>query len=191
MPVAMSTYASCLNFPSVSADSLRFVRLNGSAVVHLRATEDQAAFGDRGRGGGGQRGARFEKIEGGCVGGPIRKHQIAGTCATMQDIGVFLKTEIVRYCKQKGLFATLKYIDPAYMIRTVPANSYDRKLCAHLASSAVHGAMAGYTAFTVGHINQYVAMIPISALGKPNRITKSNRSWQRVLAYTGQPSFQN
>jgi 6-phosphofructokinase 1 len=51
--------------------------------------------------------------------------------------------------------------------------------------------MAGYTAFTVGHINQYVAMIPISALGKPNRITKSNRSWQRVLAYTGQPSFQN
>ena len=109
----------------------------------------------------------------------------------MQDIGLFLKTEIVKYCKQKGLLATLKYIDPAYMIRTVPANSYDRRLCAHLASSAVHGAMAGYTSFTVGHINQYVAMIPISALGKPNRITKGNRSWQRVLAYTGQPSFQN
>ena len=87
--------------------------------------------------------------------------------------------------------ATLKYIDPAYMIRTVPANSYDRKLCAHLAGSAVHGAMAGFTSFTVGHINQSVAMIPISSLGKPNRITESNRAWQRVLAYTGQPSFQN
>jgi 6-phosphofructokinase 1 len=77
------------------------------------------------------------------------------------------------------------------MIRTVPANSYDRKFCAHLAASAVHGAMAGYTSFTVGHINQQVAMIPISSIGKPNRITKGNRAWQRVLAYTGQPSFQN
>ncbi len=87
--------------------------------------------------------------------------------------------------------ATLKYIDPAYMIRTVPANCYDRKMCAHLASSAVHGAMAGYTAFTVGHINQFVAMIPVSSLDKPNRITKRNRAWQRLLAYTGQPSFLN
>ena len=77
------------------------------------------------------------------------------------------------------------------MIRTVPANSYDRKMCAHLASSAVHGAMAGYTSFTVGHINQTVAMIPISSIGKPNRVTKDNRSWQRVLAYTGQPYFLN
>ena len=87
--------------------------------------------------------------------------------------------------------ATLKYIDPAYMIRTVPANSYDRKLCAELAANAVHGAMAGFTSFTVGHINQNVAMIPISSLGGPNRINKGNRAWQRVLAYTGQPSFQN
>jgi len=87
--------------------------------------------------------------------------------------------------------STLKYIDPAYMIRTVPANSYDRKLCAHLASSAVHGAMAGYTNFTVGHINGTPAMIPISALGKPNRVEKSNRAWQRLLAQTCQPSFLN
>ena len=77
------------------------------------------------------------------------------------------------------------------MIRTVPANSHDRKMCAHLASNAVHGAMAGYTSFTVGHINQYVAMIPISSLGEPSRIKTNNRAWQRMLAYTGQPCFQN
>jgi 6-phosphofructokinase 1 len=77
------------------------------------------------------------------------------------------------------------------MIRTVPANSYDRKVCAHLASSAVHGAIAGFTNFTVGHINGTPAMIPISALGKPNRVGKSNRAWQRLLALTEQPSFQN
>lgn len=105
---------------------------------------------------------------------------------------MFLKTEIVDYLKKKCQDVTLKYIDPAYMIRTVPANCYDRKMCAHLASSAVHGAMAGFTAFTVGHINQNVAMIPVSCLGdKANRIGKENRAWQRLLAYTGQPSFQN
>lgn len=109
----------------------------------------------------------------------------------MQDIGVFLKTEIVSYLLEKGLKATLKYIDPAYMIRTVAANCYDRKMCAHLSSSAVHGAMAGYTSFTVGHINKYVAMIPISSLDRQNRLSKENRAWQRLLAYTSQPSFQN
>ena len=87
--------------------------------------------------------------------------------------------------------ATLKYIDPAYMIRTVPANSSDRKMCAHLASSAVHGAMAGFTSFTVGHINQHVAMIPVTSLDKPKRVVKDSRTWQRVLAYTGQPFFLN
>ena len=77
------------------------------------------------------------------------------------------------------------------MIRSVPANSYDRKMCSYLASNAVHGAMAGFTAFTVGHINESVAMIPISSIGKPNRIKHNDRAWQRLLAYTGQPSFLN
>lgn len=93
--------------------------------------------------------------------------------------------------KGKGLKATLKYIDPTYMIRTVAANSYDRKMCSILAADAVHGAMAGYTCFTIGHINHYLAMIPISSLGAPNRISPTNRAWQRLLAYTGQPAFQN
>ena len=75
-----------------------------------------------------------------------------------------MKTEIVKYCKEKSLDVTLKFIDPTYMIRTVPANSGDRRICANLANSAVHGAMAGFTAFTVGHINNTVAMIPITSL---------------------------
>jgi 6-phosphofructokinase 1 len=67
------------------------------------------------------------------------------------------------------------------MIRTVPANSYDRKICAHLESSAVHGAMAGFTNFTVGHINETPAMIPISAIGNKtvweNRIEHGKGFW--------------
>ena len=44
------------------------------------------------------------------------------------DIGNFLKDEIVNQGKKDGLEITLKYIDPTYMIRTVPANAHDKNL---------------------------------------------------------------
>lgn len=87
----------------------------------------------------------------------------------------------------------MKYIDPTYMIRTVPAIPHDRKLCTELAWSAVNGAMAGFTGFTVGHVNNSVCMIPLEAIenaGK-NRLVPNYRGWQRLLASTGQPSFLN
>lgn len=46
-----------------------------------------------------------------------------------QDIGAFLQKEIVEYGKKKAMEVTLKYINPTYMIRTVPANALDRKMC--------------------------------------------------------------
>lgn len=110
----------------------------------------------------------------------------------LPDIGAFLKKEIVSYCKDKGIEVTLKYIDPTYMIRTVPAMPSDQIMCGHLASSAVHGAMAGFTGFTAGHVQSSVAMIPLSEIsGKKNKVNLSNRSWQRVLGATDQPSFLN
>lgn len=48
------------------------------------------------------------------------------------------------------------------MIRTVPAMPSDQIMCGHLASSAVHGSMAGFTGFTVGHVQASVAMIPLT-----------------------------
>lgn len=95
------------------------------------------------------------------------------------------------YCKKKNLNATLKYIDPTYMIRTVPANSHDVRMCSELAAAAVHGAMAGFTGFTVGHVNNTPSMIPVSALfGKKNKVDLGSRTWQRVLSGTGQPEFK-
>lgn len=99
-----------------------------------------------------------------------------------------MKDEIVKYCKEKGLKVTLKYIDPTYMIRTVPANSHDVRMCAQLAAAAVHGAMAGFTGFMSGHVNNCLAMIPVSALfGKTGKVDIKGRTWQRLLAGTGQP----
>ena len=46
--------------------------------------------------------------------------------------------------------ADVKYIDPSYIIRTVPTISNDRIYCKILAHNAVHAAFAGYTGITVG-----------------------------------------
>ncbi|CAD8086579.1 unnamed protein product [Paramecium sonneborni] len=80
------------------------------------------------------------------------------------------------------------------MIRTVPANPHDKIMCTQLAQNAVHGAMAGFSGFTVGHVNNRLAYIPIEELlsGKySNRVVADSREWQRLLASTGQPSFLN
>lgn len=44
------------------------------------------------------------------------------------DIGNFLKDEINESAKKDGIDITLKYIDPTYMIRSVPANPHDKNL---------------------------------------------------------------
>jgi 6-phosphofructokinase 1 len=45
--------------------------------------------------------------------------------------------------------ADVKYIDPSYIIRTVPTISNDRIYCKILAHNAVHAAFGGYTGITV------------------------------------------
>lgn len=43
----------------------------------------------------------------------------------MGDIGILLKNEIVKFCKEKGIEPVLKYIDPTYMIRATESNAFD------------------------------------------------------------------
>ena len=57
----------------------------------------------------------------------------------LPKIGEFLKNEIGSYFKSKGEEATVKYIDPSYMIRSVPANATDSLYCMQLGQNAVHG----------------------------------------------------
>ena len=74
----------------------------------------------------------------------------------------FIKDEISNYFSARNIPSTVKYIDPSYMIRSVPANASDAMFCLILAQNAVHGAMAGFTAFSVGLVNNRVVYIPIS-----------------------------
>lgn len=110
------------------------------------------------------------------------------------DIGKFLKEAIVNHAKDKhSLSLTLKYIDPTYAIRSVPANSVDTIMCAKLAQNAVHGAMAGYTGFSIGIVRNSVAFIPVTTLIKAgvNRISMYDRMWQRLMSQNRQISMIN
>jgi 6-phosphofructokinase 1 len=108
------------------------------------------------------------------------------------NIGPLLKEVIPSYAKEKyGMDITLKYIDPTYMVRAVPAIPSDKQLCSVLAQNAVHGAMAGFTNFTCGIVRGVTAFIPIKEITESHEavITPGNRNWWRLVASTGQPSF--
>ena len=54
--------------------------------------------------------------------------------------------------------------------------------------------MAGFTQFSVGHLCGKVGYIPIEELLSnkySNRVDASNKTWLRLLAGNGQPSFLN
>ena len=44
---------------------------------------------------------------------------------SMGVTGEYMKEQIVDYMKKNNLPASIKYIDPSYMIRSVPANAAD------------------------------------------------------------------
>ncbi|NBU99228.1 MAG: ATP-dependent 6-phosphofructokinase [Spirochaetia bacterium] len=106
------------------------------------------------------------------------------------DIGVFLKDTLGKHFKSKNIPVNIKYIDPSYIIRSVPANPEDSIFCGFLAQNAVHAAMAGKTAMVVGTWNNVFTNIPISLAVKERKVLKPDRSylWRAVLAATGQPN---
>uniref|UniRef100_A0A0R0HVU7 Phosphofructokinase domain-containing protein n=1 Tax=Glycine max TaxID=3847 RepID=A0A0R0HVU7_SOYBN len=107
------------------------------------------------------------------------------------DIGPWLSDKIKdHFSMSRKMAVNMKYIDPTYMIRAIPSNASDNIYCTLLAHGAVHGAMAGYTGFTVGPVNSKHAYIPIARVTeKQNKVKLTDRMWARLLASTNQPSF--
>ncbi len=105
------------------------------------------------------------------------------------DIGRFLVDSFDTHFKKIGLEANIKYIDPSYIIRSVPANPTDSVYCLQLAQNAVHAAMAGRTGMVVGQWNNTFVNIPIAmATMKRNTIDPDGQLWRNVLESTGQPA---
>lgn len=108
------------------------------------------------------------------------------------DIGVYLKDRITAYFKEKELEVNLKYIDPSYTIRSVPATSDDSVFCGFLGQNAVHVAMAGKTDAMVGIWNEQFVCVPfeIVTTGR-KKVDLNGELWSSVREATGQPLFKN
>ncbi len=108
----------------------------------------------------------------------------------LRDIGRFLKNEIAVYFEQKQADITIKYIDPSYIIRSLPANANDQVFCNFLGRNAVHAAMAGKTKVLVGHLNDCFVHVPMRlSAGKRKQVNPQGELWRSVLAATGQGSL--
>ena len=103
------------------------------------------------------------------------------------DIGTYLKTEIEKHLKKIGLEINLKYIDPSYMIRSVPANASDSIYCGALGQYAVHAGMAGKTSMLVGLIKDEYVHLPLQIVASGSKVNPEGNVWMRVLETTGQP----
>jgi 6-phosphofructokinase 1 len=105
------------------------------------------------------------------------------------DIGVYLKDSITEFFKREKMELNLKYIDPSYAIRSVPANPYDSVFCTRLAHNAVHAAMSGRTEMIVSRLHMRFVNVPIPlAIRERNTVDPHGDLWMTVLESTGQPS---
>jgi 6-phosphofructokinase 1 len=104
------------------------------------------------------------------------------------DVGVFLRGAIREHFTGIGMETNLKYIDPSYTIRSLPATPHDSAFCLLLGHGAVHAGMSGRTNVVVGFWNHQFTHVPIAmATSARKRIDPEGSLWSSVLASTGQP----
>jgi 6-phosphofructokinase 1 len=110
----------------------------------------------------------------------------------LKDIGLFLKETISTYFADKGIDISIKYIDPSYMIRSLPANANDRVFCNFLGRNSVHAGMAGKTSMLIGHWNNHFVHVPMQVIAdKRKKVDPKGSLWRSTLGATGQGSLKN
>ena len=104
----------------------------------------------------------------------------------LKDIGIHLRDAFKK--EFKGI--DVKYIDPSYMIRSIPTITTDRIYCKVLGQAAVHGAFAGFTDFTVGLVNTHYVMLPTTTIIQSARtVDPKGRQWNRLKTAINQPDL--
>jgi 6-phosphofructokinase 1 len=107
----------------------------------------------------------------------------------LKDIGLFLREKIGSYFRAEKIPVMMRYLDPSYIIRSVPADAEDAILCDQYARNAVHAAMAGKTGLVIGLLHDHFIHVPIEMLAKQvKRVDPNGSIWHAVLATTGQPA---
>jgi 6-phosphofructokinase 1 len=103
------------------------------------------------------------------------------------DIGAFLRDELREAFRASGTPVNVKYIDPSYMIRSLPANARDSNFCLRLGHAAVHAGMVGKTDTVIGSWRRRLTHVPIPlAVSSRKKVDTNGYLWQTVLSVTGQ-----
>ena len=104
-----------------------------------------------------------------------------------KDIGDFLKRHVTEHLKKVGIDGSVKYFDPSYTIRSVPAKGTDAIRCYMLSRNAVHAAMAGRTNCVVGNLGESYCLVPIKlATIERQTVPLAGDLWRSVMDATGQ-----
>jgi 6-phosphofructokinase 1 len=109
---------------------------------------------------------------GASLAGPQAERDLSGNlryASHNADIGTYLRDTIVEHFRARAIPISLKYIDPSYMIRSVPANAMDSILCDELGRHAVHAALAGKTGILIGRVHGTYAHLPLSVVTKTRK----------------------
>lgn len=109
--------------------------------------------------------------------------------ATLRDVGCLLRDSLCALARRDRFEMNLKYIDPSYAVRSVPATAPDAIFCYALARGAVHAAMAGNTAMMISLWHGQFVHVPMElAVSGRKQVDPLGYTWQSVLEATGQPS---
>ncbi len=104
------------------------------------------------------------------------------------DIGLYLKDRIVSFFKERRIETSVKYFDPSYIIRSIPASPQDNVYCTRLAQNAVHAAIAGKTKMLVGRWHCTFINLPLKVVtAGRQKVDPNGELWHSVLEATGQP----
>jgi 6-phosphofructokinase 1 len=110
----------------------------------------------------------------------------------LKDIGPFLKNAIVQFFAEKNVDINIKYIDPSYMIRSLPANANDKVFCGFLGRNAVHAGMAGKTKLLISRWNNRFIHVPMAcSAAQRKQVMPDGELWSAVMEATGQGSLKN
>ncbi len=104
------------------------------------------------------------------------------------DIATVVREAIENDFRDRGEPLTLKFLDPGYGIRAIPADPSDSVYCARLAQVAVHAAMAGRTDMVVGRRRHRFVHVPIPlVIERRHSVSPDGDLWLSVLESTSQP----
>ncbi len=110
----------------------------------------------------------------------------------LSDIGVVLRDKIIERFKRKRVDVAVKYIDPSYYIRSVPAAPADSVYCWNLARNAVHAGMAGNTDMIIGRWHGRFVHVPMPLATRfRKQVDVHGDLWAAVVEATGQPAFSD